>query len=41
MTRFLARLFWQVLDRPACALTLARLSLLDLIYGAGAADGGG
>jgi hypothetical protein len=33
MTGFLVRLFWQALDRPACLLTLARLSLIDLIYG--------
>ena len=28
-----ARLFWLVLDRAACAVTLVRLRLIDLIYG--------
>jgi len=32
MTDFLARLFWQVLDRAAYAATLARLRLVDLRY---------
>jgi hypothetical protein len=33
MTDFLARLFWQALDRAAYAATLARLRLVDLRYG--------